>query len=85
LFLIASHPVFAVNNTIQLSFPKKAENALAFLHIWLTSRKKNKNTKSLQNSSLAQAAQINLYNWIVFGKKWFHRYFLALNPLFPPG
>jgi len=29
--------------SFSLSFPKKAENALAFLHILLTSRKKNKN------------------------------------------
>jgi len=38
-----------------LPFPKKAENALAFLHILLTSRKKKiflKGPKSLQNSSL---------------------------------
>jgi len=35
----------AKNSTVflSLSFPKKAENALAFLHILLTSRKKNKN------------------------------------------
>jgi len=29
-------------NSFPLSFPKKAENALAFLHILLTSRKKIK-------------------------------------------
>jgi len=28
--------------SLYLSFPKKAENALAFLHILLTSRKKTK-------------------------------------------
>jgi len=34
----------AKNSTVSLflSFPKKAENALAFLHILLTSHKKNK-------------------------------------------
>jgi len=29
--------------SLSLSFPKKAENALAFLHILLTSSKENKN------------------------------------------
>jgi len=35
----------AKNSTVSLSlsFPKKVENASAFLHILLTSRKKNKN------------------------------------------
>jgi len=41
-----------------LSFPRKAENALAFLHILLTSRKKTKGQISLQNSSLTQASFI---------------------------
>jgi len=38
------HYVSAKNSTVSLSFsfPKKAENALAFLHILLTSRKKIK-------------------------------------------
>jgi len=73
-----------------LSFPIKAENAWASLQIWLTSRKKTEGQKSLQNCSVTHAsfiicAQVNLYNCIVFGKKRFHRCFLALNPLFPPG
>jgi len=52
----------AKNPTISLSssFPKKAENALAFLHISLTSWEKNKlfpkQPKSMQNSSLSQAS-----------------------------
>jgi len=31
------HYVNQKSNSLPLSFPKKAENALAFLHIWLTS------------------------------------------------
>jgi len=31
------------NSSLSLLFPKKAENALALLHILLNSRKKNKN------------------------------------------
>jgi len=43
------------SNSLPLSFPKKVKNALASLHIWLTSCKKTKGLKSLQNSSLTQA------------------------------
>jgi len=50
------HHVSQKSNSFPLSFPKKAENALGFLHIWSTSRKKAKGQKSLQNSSLTQAS-----------------------------
>jgi len=50
----AKNPTFPLS----LSFPKKAENTLAFLHILLTSVKKQnflpKGPKSLQNSFLTQ-------------------------------
>jgi len=53
------------NSFPYLSFPKKTENALAFLHILLTSRKKNKlfpeEPKSLQNSSLTQASFLTVH------------------------
>ena len=57
----------AKNSTVSLSlsFPKKGENVLAFLHILLTSRKKYKlcpeGPKSLQNSSLTQASFITVH------------------------
>ena len=57
----------AKNSTVSLSlsFPKKAENVLAFLHILLTSRKKQKvfpkGPKSLQSSSLTQASFIIMH------------------------
>ena len=84
------HYVSQKSNRFSLSFPKKAENALASLHIWLTSRKKTKRTKISTklfpySSIFYNCAQVNLYNCIVLGKKRFHRYFLAFNPLFPPG
>ena len=70
---------------------KKAEDAIAFLHILLTSRKKNyfpkdqNLCKTLHYSSIFHnCAQINLYNCIVYGKKRFRCYILALNPLFSP-
>jgi len=86
----------AKNPTISLylSFPKKAENTLAFLHILLTSRKKTKMfclwTKIFAklfpySSTFHNCVQVNLYICIVFDKKRFHRYFQALNPLFSPG
>jgi len=79
--------------SLSLSFPKKAENNLAFLHILFSSREKTKfpsqrtkiSAKLFPYSTIFQnCAQVNLYNSIVFGKKRFHRYFLALNPLFSP-
>ena len=83
----------AKNPTVSLflSFPKKAENTLAFLHILLTSRDKTKfpsqrtkiSTKLCPYSTIFHdCALVNLYNSIVFDKKRFHRYFLALNPLY---
>jgi len=52
--------------SLSLSFPKKAENALAFLYILLTSHKTtkilSKRTKSLQNSSFTQASFIIVHN-----------------------
>jgi len=67
-----SFPLFS------LPFLKKLK---AFLHILLTSRKKNKNyflknkisaKLFLYSSIFHNCAQINLYNCIVFGKKRFH-------------
>jgi len=86
----AVHYVSQKSNSFPLSFPKKSENALAFLHILLTSCKKNKKTKVsakllLYSSIFHNCAHGNLYNCTVFRKKRFHCYFLALNPLFPPG
>jgi len=86
----------AKNSTVSLSlsFPKKAEHALAFPLILVTSRKKIKiisyrtkiSTKLFPYSSIIQnCAQINLYNCIVFGKKIFYRYILNLNPLLSSG
>ena len=46
-FLLALHPPLLAKNptvSLSLSFPKKAEYALAFNHLLLTSRKKSKNT-----------------------------------------
>jgi len=92
--VVVLHYVSQKFNSFPLSFSKKAENALAFLHILLTSYKKKlllfpTGPKFLQNSSLTQAsfitAQTNLYNCIVFGKKRFHCYILALNPQCSPG
>ena len=48
------HYVSQKSISFLLSFAKKVENALTFLHIWLTSRKKAQN--NLQNSSLAQGS-----------------------------
>ena len=55
------HCVSQKSNSFPLSFPKKAENALPFLHIWLNSRKKTKRQRSLQNSSLTQASFITVH------------------------
>ena len=46
------------STSFRLSFPRKAENAFAFLHILSTSRKKTKGQKYLQNSSFSQASFI---------------------------
>ena len=80
------------------SFPffiisQKAENTLAFLHILLTSREKNKISFPkdqisaklfLYSNIFHDCALVNLYTSFVFSKKRFHRYFLALNSLFSP-
>jgi len=74
--------------SLSLSFAKKAENASAFLNILMTCRKKNKFFPKGQISAklflytriFHICAQVNLYKGIVFGKKRFHRYFLAMNP-----
>jgi len=79
--------------SLSLSFPKKAENTLAFLHILLTSSEKTKVPSQRTKISVKlfpysttfhDWAQVNLHNSIVFGKKSFHRYFLVVNPLFSP-
>jgi len=57
------HYVSQKFNSFPLSFSKKAENALAFLHILLTSRKQIflEGPKFLQNSSLTQASFITVH------------------------
>jgi len=84
------HYISQKSNSFPLSFPKKAKNVLAFLHILLSSRKRNKRTKISAKlfpytGIFHNCAQVNMYKCIVFGKKRFHRYFLAVNPLVPPG
>jgi len=54
-------------SVLYVSFPEKAENALAFLHILLTFRKKKlfpKRPKSLQNSSPTQAFFITVHKYV---------------------
>ena len=71
-----------------LPFPKKAES---FSSHFVDFPQKNKNyflkdkisAKLFPSSSIFHnCAKINLYDCIVFGKKRFHCYVLALNPLF---
>jgi len=59
----ALHYVSQKFNSFPSSFPKKAGNALVFLHILLTYRKKHYflKDKSLQNSSLTQASFVTVH------------------------
>jgi len=78
------------NPTVSLyhSLKKLKMPSLFFTFGWLPF--KNKRTKISAklfpySSIFHNCAQENLHNCAVYGKRRFHRYFLALNPLFPLG